>query len=82
MATWTGQSQTPAIVNAAEAWKQRCMFANGSVLSDQSIWTKDNFDTLKRLFVDNPILGDRSFYEKLEEQISGAAPAKTKIIAG
>jgi hypothetical protein len=25
MATWTGQSQTPALVNAAEAWKQRCM---------------------------------------------------------
>ena len=81
MATWTGQNQAPAIVSAAEAWKQRCMLANGSVLSDQSIWTKDNVDTLKRLFVDNPILGDRSFYDKLEEQISAASPAIKQLAA-
>src|SRR3954471_15263461 len=82
MATWTGLSQTPAIVRAAEAWKQRCMLANGSVLSDRSIWTKDNVDTLKRLFVDNPILGgDRSFYDKLEEQISSASPAIKQLAA-
>ena len=81
MATWTGQSQTPAIVSAAETWKRRCLVGSSSVLSDQSLWTKDNVDTLKRLFVDNPILGDRSFYDKLQEQIGAASPAVKQLTA-
>ena len=82
MAIWTGLRQTDAVRSAANDWKQRCMLSNGSVLSDKSLWTKDNVDTLKKLFVDNPILGgDRSFYDKLQEQIGAAAPAVKQLAA-
>src|SRR5262245_8611815 len=81
MATWTGQSQTTVIVSAAEAWKRRCLLASSSVLSDQSLWTQNSADILKRLFVDNPILGDRSFYDKLQEQIGAASPAVKQLAA-
>ena len=82
MATWTGQSQTLAILNAAETWKRRCLLGNGSVLCEEPIWTKNNLDTLKKLFVDNPILGgDRTFYDKLQEQISPASPVIKTLAA-
>ena len=80
MATWTGLPQTNAILGAAEAWKTRCLLANGSILaSNEELWSKDNLDSLRTLFVDNPIEGDRPFYEKLKEQISTGAPQVKKL---
>ena len=41
MATWTGQSQTPAILSSAEAWKQRCLLAYSLYLFIRDIADND-----------------------------------------
>jgi hypothetical protein len=75
LAIWTSQKQTPQILKAADAWRQKCLLHDGSIFSDQNLWTKQNIGDLRKLFVDNPILGaDKSFYDKLHEQIGNAKP--------
>jgi hypothetical protein len=88
MATWTGQEHAAQVFKAAEVWRHRCLIEDQSLLEDQSLfsnsmlWTRLNFEELKRLFVDNPILGgSRTFYDKLQEQIGGAKPDVCKLAA-
>ena len=81
MATWIGQNQTTTILGAADLWKKRCMLSNGSILADSAVWTKENTDTLRKLFADNPIEGSRSFYDKLREQLESATPGVRQLAA-
>src|SRR5712675_2296356 len=81
MAVWTGQETTPAVLAAAQEWKQRCFVADGSVFSSSRLWTKENFLRLKELFVDHPIEGSQGFYEKLGEQIGKASPEIAQLTA-
>ncbi|WP_373085698.1 hypothetical protein [Sneathiella sp.] len=68
-------------LNAADEWKHRCLVGDGSVFSDELLWTSDNFAQLKVAFVDNPDEGKRSFYEKLEDQLAGYSPQVIKVAA-
>jgi hypothetical protein len=55
---------------------------DGSIFSDWKLWTKQNISDLRKLFVDNPILGgDKSFYDKLHEQIGNASPEICQLAA-
>jgi MoxR-like ATPase len=81
MAIWTGQKHAVQVFKAAEVWRQRCLLGNQSLFSDSTLWTKTNFEELKTLFVDNPILGKRTFYDKLQEQIGTAKPDICKLAA-
>lgn len=70
MARWTGNPETPSVLAAAEAWRERCVADDGSILSEQRLWTPDNLEALRGRFRENPILGaDRGFYDKLREQL-------------
>ena len=81
MATWTGQGHEVQVFKAAEVWRQRCLLGSKSLFSNSTLWTKNNFEELKTLFVDNPILGKRKFYDKLQEQIGAAKPDICKLAA-
>jgi hypothetical protein len=81
MATWTGYETTPAVLTQTENWKSRCLQGHGSIFSDQELWTAENVHDLKVLFVDNPILGNQKFYDKLTLQLSEARPEVIKLAA-
>src|SRR6056297_2203688 len=81
MARWTGKPHTKDVLEYAELWKTRCLAGSGSVFTDAQIWTPANVSSLKKLFVDNPILGDQSFYEKLNLQLKDAEPDVCKLAA-
>jgi len=38
---------------AAEKWRDQCLLDQGSVLTDKSLWTSENFRHLVRYFVEN-----------------------------
>ncbi len=42
-----------AILAAAEKWKQQCLLDGGSLFSEESLWTRENFDQLRIHFVEN-----------------------------
>ena len=81
MATWTGLDHMDDLLHAAAAWRQRCLLGNASVFSDKNLWTHENIEQLKTLFVDNPIPGEGLFVEKLCKQIGDAKPEISQLAA-
>lgn len=69
------------ILNGAETWKQRCLLGDGSIFSDESLWTAETLTEFKRLYIDRPDLGDGSFIEKFETQLAEGSPEVKKLAA-
>lgn len=67
-------------LEAAARWRDRCLLADGSVLSSKSLWNCDNLDHLQRHFVENLDMGEGDFFQKLKSQLS-PAPASAKQLA-
>ena len=81
MAIWTELKHTHQVIKAAEIWRNRCLLDNGSVFSDKKLWTMKNFNKLKTLVLDNPIVDNRNFYDKLQNQIGAAVPEVSQLAA-
>ena len=62
------------ILDAAEKWKQQCLLDGGSLFSEESLWTRENFDQLQIYFVENLDKGSGNFYEKLKLQLAPSPP--------
>ena len=81
MSRWTGDDHVEVVLAAADAWREQCFLKDGSLFSDQPIWTLTAIQDFKQRFVENPIEGtDRTFFEKLKEQLNGA-PVQTVQLA-
>lgn len=82
MARWTGNPEVGAVLDAAAIWRSRCFEGDGSILGDERLWTAGNLAALRDLFRANPIIGaDRSFFDKLREQLSGASALLSHLAA-
>ncbi len=82
MSRWVGHDHIDAVLGAADAWRERCFVADGSLFSDEALWTLGNIQELKRRFVENPIEGaDRTFFDKLKEQLDGAPVEVIRLAA-
>lgn len=67
------ESSTQPIYDVAVRWLQQCLQLNGSLIRDNvSLWTASNLDTLHSVFVEDADEGNRSFLEKLADQIKPA----------
>lgn len=69
------------ILDAAEKWKQLCLLAGGSLFSEESLWTRENFDQLRIYFVENLDKVSGDFYEKLAQQLEPAPPEAKRLWA-
>lgn len=82
MSRWIGHDHVEAVLAAADAWRERCFLADGSLFGDEALWTLGNIQELKRRFIENPIEGaDRTFYDKLKEQLGGAPVEVIRLAA-
>ena len=82
MARRIGNPDVEAVLAAAARWRSRCVEGDGSVLADEQLWTAENLAALRDLFRANPILGaDRSFFDKLREQLTGAPELLSHLAA-
>ena len=74
-------SEVALIFDAAECWRDRCLVNQGSIFSDQKLWTLVNIEALAKAFLGNLIDdSERSFYEKLHEQLE-PYPSPVKCLA-
>ena len=64
------------ILKAAEHWKARCLLGEASLFVGRRLWTRENFEELRRLYVDRPLVGQKAFLWKLERQL---APGSKRI---
>lgn len=81
MSRYTGDVEVAAVLEAADAWRVNCLLRDGSIFSDEPLWSKSNFEDLRRLFEDNPIEGNRDFFDKLKEQLAPASKEVKKLAA-
>jgi len=73
--------RSPEVLDAARRWRDRCLLADGSVLSELRLWTLENLGYLERHFVLNLDTGTGTFLEKLEEQLRPAPPGAKQLAA-
>jgi 5-methylcytosine-specific restriction enzyme B len=66
---------------AVDRWRDRCLLANGSVFTEESIWTLENVRQLVRYFVENLDMGEGSFLGKLRTQLGPTDPGAKKLAA-
>jgi 5-methylcytosine-specific restriction enzyme B len=81
MARFNPNHDSIAVLTAAQLWLKRCWLEDGSVLSNERLWTEANLEELKRNFVDQPDESSDSFYVKLEQQLSDASSESKKLMA-
>ncbi|MBA3519182.1 MAG: AAA family ATPase [Rhizobiales bacterium] len=79
MARWSGYPQTEAVLRAADEWKRKCFLEDGSLFSNEDLWTLQNISELRTRVVENPLDGPEAFYSKLASQLSGAAPKIVRL---
>ena len=81
MAVYTPHAHSDETLAAARTWRERCLNSDGSVFSEEGLWSLDNFARLKHAFNDNPLEGSDSFYVKLARQLDQEPPAVQKLAA-
>lgn len=81
MSRWTGDPEVVPVLEAGDAWRERCFLGSTSVLTDHALWTLANLNDLLTRYADHPITGKRDFLDKLEEQLNGAPAATTQLAA-
>lgn len=69
------------LLGAAAAWKNRCLLADDSVLSNYRLWTRESIDMLEECFVQNPQLGSTVFLDKLQVQLKSTLPSVRQLAA-
>ena len=82
MSRWIGRDHIDAVLGASDAWRERCFVADGSLFGAEPLWTLDNIRDLKRRFLEHPIEGaERTFFDKLREQLDGAPNEVIRLTA-
>ena len=82
MSRWIDLDHSEAVLAAADAWRARCFQQDGSLFSDEEIWTLENVQELRQRLTENPIEGTgQNFFEKLKIQLEGAAAGTVRLAA-
>ena len=72
----------PQVYEVMAKFKERCLIGNGSLLWDApAVWTVENLKRVKKRFIDDPLLGDRSFWEKAADQLHGLLAGCYRLFA-
>jgi len=67
------------ILAAAKQWRDRCLIGDGSVFTEERIWTLAHLQDLDRHFVQNLDYGKGNFFTKLEAQLAPTSPGAKKL---
>ena len=81
MARWTGEEDVAAVLEAGDAWRERCFASSLSIFTDTQLWTLENLQSLLKRFTENPIAGNAEFVAKLQDQLKGADAAIIQLAA-
>jgi 5-methylcytosine-specific restriction protein B len=75
------ENDTKLIYDAAEAFRDRCLMADGSLIFNDTVWTTANLDRLRERFVDSPDTSARDFIVKFKDQLQGEAQPVIRLAA-
>ena len=81
MSRYCGEMDTGPVLEAAIRWRDEALVGGRSVLSAESVWTKEALRALDTFFVQQPDDGQGKFLEKLRKQIGDASSAAKRLAA-
>jgi hypothetical protein len=70
-----------SVLQAAERWINLCVIEDGSVFSQQNLWTPTLLDEAYHAFADHPDYGDDDFMTKLKRQMQNASASAKQLMA-
>src|SRR5215207_6534153 len=75
------RSEQAPVYDVFNRFLKTCILGDHSLLwPTERAWTEENVAKVKQWLVDTPILGDKSFEEKLQEQMKDAGPHHWMIL--
>lgn len=69
------------IYEAVSMWRDTCLRSDGAIFTKRGLWTAPNVAILVKHFIDQPDEGERTFDEKLKDQLEGASPDAIRLAA-
>lgn len=81
MTRYISERDVTPILDAAQNWATKCFVGDGSLFSGESLWRAELIGELVARFVDNPVLGNESFLERLQKQLLEAPPQSITPLA-
>nr|WP_303705193.1 AAA family ATPase [Brevundimonas naejangsanensis] len=69
------------VFEAARRWLERCLIEDGSIFSNEEIWTADHVREVVDYFVRRPDEGEGVFFEKLKAQMEPSSPSAKRLMA-
>jgi 5-methylcytosine-specific restriction protein B len=81
MARFTESNRRP-VDQLVDRWRLDCLIHDGSLLhEDATVWTLENLGVLTDTFVNKELIDDRSFEDKLREQMEPLEPGPVRLMA-
>jgi 5-methylcytosine-specific restriction enzyme B len=81
MSRYIGDKESSVTLEASEHWRQQGLLTEGSIFADKSLWRLEHFQALNEHFVNQPLEGEGSFFEKLSAQLVNTAPEVKQLAA-
>ena len=69
------------VLELGAKFRDHCLIAQRSILTDQLLWTPEHFDELMEHYVNNPDQTKRGFDVKIKDQLSEASSAARQLFA-
>lgn len=81
MSQYNSRHDIEGLLKAAQTWKTQCLLDDGPLLGDGKYWSTDKLAELDQRFIQNPLEGDESYFDKLALQLADASPDAIKLMA-
>ena len=81
MSRYCGNHDSEPIIRAAEHWCKQALKSDGSVFSERALWRLDHLEAIEQYYVNQIDESDRTFLEKLKEQLTPTTPETKELVA-
>lgn len=81
MSRFCAETNAASILEAAERWKQAALLADGSVFSDEKLWTIENLSALESSIRNSRDDEPGGYWEKLRQQLGASEGSACRLAA-
>jgi DNA-binding MarR family transcriptional regulator/predicted RNA-binding protein with PUA-like domain len=81
LSRYCGNHDSEPVIRAAEHWCKQALKSDGSVFSEKALWRLDCLEAIEQYYVNQIDESDRTFLEKLKEQLTPTTPETKELVA-